>query len=33
LDGADGDAANAIELVRGEVLDIIELGELAAVRG
>ena len=33
LDGADGDAANAIELVRGEVLDVVELGELAAVGG
>ncbi len=32
LDGADGDAADAVELVRGEVLDVVELGELAACR-
>ena len=30
LDGADGDAADGVELVRGEVLDVVKLGELAA---
>ncbi len=34
LDGADGDARDRVEPVRGEVLDVVELGELAAgVRG
>ena len=30
LDGADGDAADVVELRRREVLDVVQLGELAA---
>ena len=30
LDGADGDARDGVELVRGQVLDVVKLGELAA---
>ena len=30
LDGADGDAGDGIEVVRGEMLDVVDLGELAA---
>ena len=30
LDGADGDTSDRIELVRGQVLDVVQLGELAA---
>ncbi len=30
LDGADGDAGDGIEVVRGEMLDVVNLGELAA---
>jgi hypothetical protein len=33
LDGADGDAADVVELVRGEVLDVVNGGELPAVIG
>ena len=33
LDGGDGDAGDAVELVAGEVLDVVNLGELAAVVG
>ena len=33
LDGGDGDAGDGVEAVRGEVLDVVELGELAAVVG
>ena len=29
LNGADGNAGNGVELVRGEVLDVVKLGELA----
>ena len=30
MDGADGDTSDRIELVRGQVLDVVQLGELAA---